>query len=398
MKIPSTMPFFRENDIQEISEEVQNILKNGRLILGPYTYEFEENFGEYCGVKHAIAVSSCTAALEIVLRYFDVGGKEVIVPTNTFIATSNAVLYSGGIPVLTDINPDTLCMDPDSLLKNITPKTKGVIIVHIAGIISPEIEEIKQICKDRNLFLIEDDAHAHGAMINGQKAGSLADAGCFSFYPTKVMTTCTGGMITTNDDGLADYAISLRHHGVGTALEDITNLGNDWLMDEISALLGIYQLKSLEANVNRRNEIAQKYDEYLKNIEEIGLFTVQPNIRCSYYKYPVILSRNINKKKLIERMESEQGIRLGSSYDPPSHLQPAYQKVFGFKKGMFPKAEGILQRVVCLPMFVQMTDEQVKYVLQSFENVISNMILKEGQVNDSKHPSTELSAVAGIFS
>jgi perosamine synthetase len=397
MKIPSTMPFFRENDIQEISEELQKILKNGRLILGPYTHEFEKNFREYCGVKHAVAVSSCTAALEIVMRYFDVKGKEVIVPTNTFVATSNAVIYSGGTPVLTDINPETLCMDPGALLKNITPKTKGVIIVHIAGIISPEIEEIKQICKDRNLFLIEDDAHAHGAMINGQKAGSLADAGCFSFYPTKVMTTCTGGMITTNDDGLADYATSLRHHGVGKDLEDIVNLGNDWLMDEISALLGIYQLKALEDNVKQRNEIARRYAEYLENIEEIGLFTAPPNIRYSYYKYPVVLSRNIDKKKLIGKMESEYGIHLGSVYDPPSHLQPAYKKVFGFKKGMFPRAEGILQRVVCLPMFVQMTDEQVKYVLQSFEKVISNMLLKEDLVNDSKYPSTELSAVVRLF-
>lgn len=397
MKIPSTMPFFRETDIQEISEGLHGILKNGRLILGPYTQEFEKNFREYCGVKHAIAVSSCTAALEIVLRYFDVRGKEVIVPTNTFVATSNAVVYSGGTPVLTDINPDTLCMDPGALLKNITPRTKGVIIVHIAGIISPEIEEIKQICKDRNLFLIEDDAHAHGAMINGQKAGSLADAGCFSFYPTKVMTTCTGGMITTNDDGLADYAISLRHHGVGKGLENIVNMGNDWLMDEISALLGIYQLKSLEENVTRRNEIAHRYAEYLRNIEDIGLFTAPSNIRYSYYKYPVVISQNIDKKKLVGKMESEYGIRLGSAYDPPSHLQPAYQKFFGYKKGMFPRAEGILQRVVCLPMFVQMTDEQIKYVLQSFEKVISNMSVKGGRVNDSKYPSTELSAVAGIF-
>ncbi len=398
MKIPSTIPFFRENDIQDISKELQTILKNGRLILGPYTQEFEKNFREYCGVKYSIAVSSCTAALEITLRYFDVRGQEVIVPTNTFVATSNAVVYSGGIPVLTDINPETLCLDAGALLKNITPRTKGVIIVHIAGIISPEIEEIKQICRERNLFLIEDDAHAHGAMIDGKKAGSLADAGCFSFYPTKVMTTCTGGMITTNDSGLANYAGSLRHHGVGKDLEDIVNLGNDWLMDEISALLGIYQLKALEENVTQRNDIARRYAGYLENMKEIGLFIAPPNIRYSYYKYPVVLSRNIDKKKLIGKMKSEYDINLGSAYDPPSHLQPAYQKVFGYRKGMFPRAEGILQRVVCLPMFVQMTDEQVNYVLQSFEKVISNMLVKEGGANDSKYPSTELSAVAGIFS
>ncbi len=370
MKVPSTIPFFREEEMQPILDGVRSILSSGRLILGPYTREFEKNFSEYCGVKHAIAVSSCTSALEIVLRYMNVKGKEVIVPTNTFVATCNAVIYSGGTPVLADIDPDTLCIDPDSLLEKITPRTRGVIIVHISGFITNELEKIKEICKERNLFLIEDAAHAHGAMINGRKAGSLVDAGCFSFYPTKVMTTCTGGMVTTDNDGLADYAISLRHHGVGKDLNDIVNLGNDWLMDEISALLGIYQLKDLESNVKRRNEIAKKYEGYLKNIEEIKLFPVPPNIRYSYYKYPVLLSQHIDKKKLMEKMESIYGISLGSVYDPPSHLQPVFQKVFSFKKGMFPNAERTLRSVVCLPMFVQMTDEQIDHVARSFKEMI----------------------------
>lgn len=370
MKVPSTIPFFREEDMQPILEGVRSILSGGRLILGPYTREFEKNFSEYCGVKHSIAVSSCTSALEIVLRYMDVKDKEVIVPTNTFIATCNAVIYSGGIPVLADIDPDNLCIDPDSLIEKITSKTRGVIIVHISGFITSELEKIKKICRERDLFLIEDAAHAHGAMINGRKAGSLVDAGCFSFYPTKVMTTCTGGMVTTDDDGLADYAISLRHHGVGKDLNDIVNLGNDWLMDEISALLGIHQLKNLESNVKRRNEIVQKYEGYLRNIKKIKLFSAPPNIRYSYYKYPVLLSQDIDKKKLIEKMENIYGISLGSVYDPPSHLQPVYQKVFSYKKGMFPNAERTLQSVVCLPIFVQMTDEQIDHVARSFKEII----------------------------
>jgi dTDP-4-amino-4,6-dideoxygalactose transaminase len=370
MKVPSTIPFFREEEMQPILDGVRSILSSGRLILGPYTREFEKNFSEYCGVKHAIAVSSCTSALEIVLRYLNVNEKEVIVPTNTFVATCNAVIYSGGTPVLADINPDTLCIDPDSLLEKITPKTRGVIIVHISGFITNEFEKIKEICREKNLFLIEDAAHAHGAMINGRKAGSLVDAGCFSFYPTKVMTTCTGGMITTDNDGLADYAISLRHHGVGKNLNEIVNLGNDWLMDEISALLGVYQLKSLETNVKRRNEIARKYEDYLKNIEAINFFPVPPNIRYSYYKYPVLLSQDIDKKKLIEKIDRIYGISLGSVYDPPSHLQPVFQKEFSYKKGMFPNAERTLKSVVCLPMFVQMTDEQIEHVARSFKELV----------------------------
>ena len=318
-----------------------------------------------------MAVSSCTAALEISLRYFDVKNSEVIIPTNTFITTGNAVIYGGGTLILADIKPNTLCLDPADLLRKITPKTKGVIVVHIGGLPCPDIKEIQNICRERNLFLIEDAAHAHGATINGHKTGTLADAGCFSFYATKVMTTSTGGMITTNDDKLAEYAISLRNYGVGGSLENVTKLGNDWLMDEISAVLGIYQLKALESNILRRNEIAIKYDNELAKIEYIKLFKVPNNIRHSYYKYPVLLNKSINKRKLIEKMKRNFGITIGSIYDPPVHLQPIYRKYFGFERGMFPVAEEILERTCCLPMYSQMTEAEINYCLQSFKNSLS---------------------------
>ena len=378
MKVPTTRPYFSEEDIQGISSEVCSILRSGRLILGPYTEQFEEQFREYCGVKHAIAVNSCTSALEITMRYFNVKEKEVIVPTNTFIATSNAVIYSGGTPILVDIKPDTLCVDPDELVNKISEKTKGVIVVHLAGLPCPDINKIKIICQEKGLFMIEDAAHAHGAMIDGRKAGSIGNAGCFSFYPTKDLTTCTGGMITTNDDKLADYAISLRHHGVAKDigisgdLNRIINLGNDWLMDEISALLGLYQLRALEFNVIRRNEIAKKYAEALAKIKEVKLFVVPDNIRHSYYKYPIILSESINKRKIVEKMKNDFGITLGSAYDPPCHLQPVYQRLFGFKRGMFPVAESILDRVWCLPMYRQITDEEINFVLQSLKETLLN--------------------------
>lgn len=370
MEIPSTKPFFKEEDIQAILDEVRAILHSGRLILGPYTRDFEKSFREYCGVKHAIAVSSCTAALEIALRYLDVKGKEVIVPTNTFIASSNAVLYSGGTPVLADINPDTLCLDPEDTLKRITAKTCGIIVVHIAGLICPEIDRLREICQEKGLFLLEDAAHAHGATINGKKAGSLGNIGCFSFYPTKVMTSCVGGMITTDDDGLAEYAVSLRHHGVGKDLEDVVNLGNDWLMSEIHALLGIYQVRALEANIQRRNEIAQRYVHGLSEVRTVNLLKVPPHIRHSYYKYPIRLSETVDKAKLMAVMNDRYGISLGSAYDPPCHLQPVYQRLFGFHNGMFPVAEKTLKKVVSLPMFVQMTDEEVDYVVQCLKEVL----------------------------
>jgi perosamine synthetase len=367
MEIPSTRPFFSEEDIEGISVEIRSILRSGRLILGPYTEKLEESFKDYCGVNYAVAVNSCTSALEISLRYFDVAGKEVIVPTNTFIASANAVIFSGGVPVLADIKADTLCLDPAELVKRITPRTKGVIVVHIAGLPCPDIDEIRLICRERNLFLLEDCAHAHGAIINGKKAGSLTDAGCFSFYPTKVMTTCTGGMITTNDDKLKEYAISLRHHGVGKGLHHIINLGNDWLMDEISALIGLYQVKTLEANINKRNKIALRYADALIKLEGLELCKVPSQIRHTYYKYPIFLSSAIDKRALVERIKSEYCIDLGSVYDPPCHLQPLYQRLFGFCDGLFPVADDILKRTCCLPMFVQMTDEEVDYVIRAIK-------------------------------
>jgi perosamine synthetase len=370
MNITSAKPFFREEDIKDISSEVSLILKSGRLILGPYTKRLEEIFAEYIGVKYAIAVSSCTAALQIALSFFDIKEKEVIVPTNTFLATSNAVIYSGGIPVLVDIHPDSLCLDPIDFQRRITPKTKGVIVVHVGGLPCPDIDAIRLICNERGLFLLEDVAHAHGGIIDGRKAGSLGNAGCFSFYPTKVMTTCTGGMITTDDDRLAEYAISLRHHGIGSGLTDIVNLGNDWLMDEISALLGIYQLKALESNIARRIAIATKYAEGLDNFGGIRLFKVPSNIRHSYYKYPVLLPSYVEKKVFVEKMEYEFGIDIGSIYDPPCHLQPIYKKLFGFYDGMFPVADQVLKKICCLPMFVQITDEEIEHVLESFKSLL----------------------------
>lgn len=360
------MPYFGEEDIEGISQEVVSILRSGRLILGPYVKQFEESFAAYCGVKWAVAVSSCTAALEITLRYFGIAGGEVILPTNTFVATGNAVLFAGGTPMLADIRPDTLCLDPDEVRGRITPRTKGIIVVHLAGLPCPDIDEIKTVCRERGLFLLEDAAHAHGAMIDNRKTGSIGDAGCFSFYPTKVMTTCTGGMITTNDHDLAEYAVSLRHHGVGTGLHDIVNLGNDWLMDEISAILGIYQLKSLERNIEKRNRIGRQYSEALVGCEWARSFKVSLNVRHSYYKYPVLLAPSVNKEKLVHSMRNEYDIEIGSAYDPPCHLQPLYHNLLGYHLGMFPQTEETLKQTCSLPIHPGMSDSDVEYVIESF--------------------------------
>jgi perosamine synthetase len=373
MEIPSTRPYFDEAEIQSISAEISSILRSGNLILGPYTRRFEEAFAAYCGVKYAVAVSTCTAALEIALRFHNIIGKEIIVPTNTFIQTSNAVIYNGGTAVLADIKANTLCLDPDDLLKRITPNTGGVIAVHIAGLPCPDIDKIRDICEARGLFLLEDVAHAHGATINGRKTGSLGQAGCFSFYPTKVMTTGTGGMLTTNDARLAEYAVSLRHYGVGDGLHNITNMGSSWLMNEVSAVLGVHQLESLDRKLTLRNEIARKYALALEGLPGVRVFPVPSYIRHSYYKCPVFLDPGISKQEVVEKMRSRFNISMGSIYDPPCHLQPVYQKLFGYHEGQFPVADTVLKQTVCVPMYPQMTAAETDYVIQGLKTIVGEL-------------------------
>lgn len=373
MIIPSTRPYFSSKSIQEINKRIRGILRKGRLILGPVTKELEESFRDYIGTRYAVAVSSCTAALEIVLRFIDIKDREVILPTNTFVASANAVHFSGGVPVLCDINPTSLCADLENIKRKINFRTKAVIIVHIAGLVYPQMKELWELCRSKSLYLIEDAAHAVGATIENQKAGSLSLAGCFSFYPTKVMTCGTGGMITTDNKGLADFAISLRHHGVGQDLTDIVNLGNDWLLDEIGSAVGIVQLQVLERLIKLRRNIALRYTQELRGINGIKLFQVPPKIRHVYYKFPIILKSRKVRDNLNQELSRKYGISTGSIYYPPCHLQPLYRKQFKYKKGDFPMAEEILGRVLCLPVFPQMSKKELNYVIDALKKEMKRL-------------------------
>jgi dTDP-4-amino-4,6-dideoxygalactose transaminase len=368
-KISGARPYFHDEDVPQLLARIEEIIRGGRLIFGPNTREFEESFRNYVGTQHAVSVSSCTAALEITMRFFGVEGREVIVPTNTFAACVSAIKYAGGTPVLADMDPQTFCLDTEDVLRRITEKTAGVIVVHVAGLIYPEIDRLREICRELGLFLIEDPSHAHGATIDERPAGSLGDAACFSFYPTKVMTTGTGGMITTNNDGLADYARSLRHHGQGQSLEQIVNFGSDWCMDEISAALGVYQLQRLEENVAQRNRVVDWYRRGLSDIDWIEAPLYSENLRHAYYKFPVIVDEDIDKTKLFEIMLNEYQIELGSIYDPPCHLHPVFQREFGFHAGMFPRAEALLGRQVCLPVHAAITEDDVTAVIAALNEV-----------------------------
>jgi len=375
VKIPSASPFFDKESIQNILRDIESTLQGGVLTEGPHVKDFEEKFAKYLKVEHAIAVSSGTSALEISLRYFKLKGREVIVPTNTFVATPNSVLFAGGKPIFADINKDTLCIDLNDIESKISSRTAGTIVVHIAGLICPQIKKIKELCEDHRIFLLEDSAHAHGATIEGEKAGSLGNAGCFSFYPTKVMTTGEGGMITTNDPKLAEESLCMRSHGQDKQRRMVM-LGHNWRMSEIAAIIGKYQLKNLEKIVCKRNEIAKKYEVELNKIDDIKLFKVPNNIRHSYYKYPVLLSNDIDREKLAYILQKEYNIETGNVYYPPCHLHPFYQENLGTKEGDLPAAEKVLKKVICLPMYVEMTEEIVKHISEALISSIEEIKVK----------------------
>lgn len=312
-------------------------------------------------MKHAVAVNSGTSALEIALRHYKLRGREVIVPTNTFVATPNSVIFAGGKPVFSDIRGDTLCIDPEDVEKKISSRTAGIIVVHVAGLVCPQIGELRKFCEDNDLFLLEDAAHAHGATIDGEKAGSLGDVGCFSFYSTKVMTTGEGGMITTNNKELTEAALCMRNHGQDSNRRMVM-LGHNWRMGEIAAIMGRHQLSNLEAFVRKRNEIARLYERLLADIKEVSLFKTPANIRHSYYKYALKVKDDIDAEELASILKNEYGIETGNIYYPPCHLHPFYRENFRTKEGDVPTSERILKRVICLPMHAGLGKKDVEYV------------------------------------
>ncbi|MBI3247443.1 MAG: DegT/DnrJ/EryC1/StrS family aminotransferase [Deltaproteobacteria bacterium] len=369
-RIAGARPLFEEEDMIAMMSRIEHILRSGRLILGENTQNFEETFRRYIGTEHAVAVNSCTTALQIVLRFFPVRDREVIVPTNTFVSVIKAILYEGGIPILVDMSPETFCLDTEDVLRRINFRTAGIIAVHIAGLIYPDTDQLYEVCQKKGLFLLEDVSHAHGAMIDQRKGGALADAGCFSFYPTKVMTTGTGGMITTNNARLAAYARSVRHHGQGESLEQVINFGNDWCMGELNAVLGIYQLQRLEANVGRRNQVAAWYKMELAGLDWVKIPQYPEAFRHAYYKFLVLLDEKISKKKLRHILLDRFQIEIGSLYDPPCHLQPVLQKHLGCHEGMFPKAERTLRQQICLPLHAAITRTEVERVVGALKQII----------------------------
>ncbi len=372
MNIPAARIYFPEDDRKEILKQIDGILASGQLTLGKYGQEFEQRFAEYVGTRYAVAVNSGTSALEIILRALDIAGSSVVVPTNTFVATPASVIHAGGKVIFADIT-DNLCLDPSSLRRQVKKDTKAVIMVHIGGLIPPQITEIQQFCQQNGLLLIEDAAHAQGSTLNGQKAGSFGIAAAFSFYPTKVMTSGEGGMITTDDENIYKRALVFRDQGKAGFLGNVhTELGYNWRMSEIHAALGLSQFARLGEFIADRRRVADFYDTELKKLAKVSPVRIPSGAKSNYYKYSVVLEDGADRAALKKEMKEKYTVSLsGEVYELPCHLQPIFKALYGFKGGEFPAAEDLCQRHICLPVFAGMTEEQARYVVESLKEVLA---------------------------
>jgi len=321
------------------------------------------------GTEYAVAVNSGTSALEIILRALDIEGHSVIVPTNTFFATPAAVIHAGGKVIFADI-ADNLCLDPESIEKNIREDTKAVIVVHIGGTVPPQLTRIKEICQAQGIFLIEDAAHAHGSNLLDQKAGSFGIAAAFSFYPTKVMTSGEGGMITTNDGKLYHRARIFRDQGKSGFERNLhVELGYNWRMSEIHAVIGLYQFRRLEEFIAQRRKIAQFYDEELKGVNGLTPVRIPSGSESNYYKYAVFLNKGIDRDSLKKKLKEKYGVGLsGEVYEIPCHLQPVFKGLGN--KGDFPVAEDLCRRMICLPISAVMTEREAEYVIDALRKAL----------------------------
>lgn len=362
-------PHFNAKDREKIHIEVDKILDNS-LSMGPNVSAFQDEFAEKMNVKHAIAMNSCTSTLEAALLAHDILGKEVIIPSQTFIATGMAVHFAGGTPVFAEISPKTMCLDLDNVKSKITPNTAGIVIVHMTGIVTPDIKKFKNFCKENNLFLIEDAAHSPGAILDDQYAGTIGDVGCFSFFPSKVMTSGEGGMLVTNDDAIARFAKSYQNRGrdMSAKVEIYTMPGRNVRMTEMSALLGRIQLEKLDDFLKKRRVLAAVYQRELSGVDEIDVLIPKDLNSSSFWKVPILLNNEIDRSVLTQHMLSN-GITVDWAYNPPLHLQPIFIKLYQTFEGQLPITESCLARHICLPCHPRMAKKDashVAYVLKSF--------------------------------
>lgn len=377
------LPFCQPNISQEEIDEVVDTLNSDWITTGPKTKEFERRFSEYVGARYAIAVSSATAGMHLGLIASGIGKQdEVITTPYTFAATANVIIHSQATPVFVDIDKDTFNIDPTRIEKAITDKTKAIIPVHFAG--QPcQMDEILQIAKRHNLIIIEDAAHAISAEYKGKKIGSIGNATAFSFYATKNLTCGEGGMVTTNDEELANKVAILSLHGItqdawkrygkgGCWYYEVMYPGFKYNMTDIQASIGLHQLAKIEEFLKIRTKYVKMYNEAF---EELPQIITPKNIipgRHAWHLYCILIKKEslkISRDEFIEELKAEG---IGTSvHFIPIHLHPFYKNTFGFKKGDFPNAEWVYEREISLPLHTKLKISDIERVILKVKKIVN---------------------------
>jgi len=364
MKVPAARIDFKKEDRDWVVQRIDEILASGQLTLGKFGEEFERRFAELCGVKHAVATSSGTSALEIALRALKAEGRDVLVPTNTFFATAAAVIHAGGRPVLVDIEPESLGISAADAERRLTPQTAGVVVVHIGGMIARELPELRELCRRKGLWLLEDAAHAHGSTLSGVCAGAFGRAAAFSFYPTKVMTSAEGGMIATDDPELVAEARILRDQGKASFTQNVhVRLGYNWRLSEPHAVIGLRHLERLPEMIADRQRIAAVYGAELRGHPRLHALEPAPGSTSNYYKYPLVASELADRPGLKRWLRERFDVSLaGEVYEAPLHRQPVFAQL---ARGSYPVADDLCARQLCLPIYSGMSDAEARHAVRA---------------------------------
>jgi len=367
-RIPIAKPVFDEKTVKEVSE----VLRSGYVRQGPKTKEFEEKFAEAVGAKHAYAVSNGTAALHVSYLSVLKPGDEIIVPSFTFFATASMAFHSRAKPVFADIDPETFIIDPEDVKGKITRKTKAVVPVHLFGN-AANMDALNDLAEDHGFTIISDSAQAHGTEYDGRDVGSLDTLNCYSFYPTKTLTTGEGGIVTTNDDELYRLGCLLRSHGDDARYHHVI-VGLNYRLTDIAAVIGLNQLSHMKEYLERRRHFGAMYKEGMAKIDGIRPQRVEDKVNHSYSYFSSALDLDLfrcGRDEFLEALRAEN-IDCAVHYPIPLNRQPAITDLL--EPEDCPVSEDVAKRIFSLPMHPELTDKDLENVLAGVEKVISHYL------------------------
>jgi len=375
----TVLPYGRQTITEADISAVTDVLRSDWLTTGPKVEEFEQAIAEFSGARHAVSFSSGTAALHGATFAAGLGpGDEAITTPLTFCATANAVLYQGATPLFADVDAETLTIDPSDVAQKITSRTRALLPVDFAGH-PAALDALVELAQRHNLIVIEDGAHALGATYHRRRVGSIAHMTMFSLHPVKHLTTGEGGIITTNDDQLASRLRMFRSHGIasdartrqaqGQWFYEMTELGFNYRLTDIGAALGLSQMPRLPENLVRRRQIAARYAVELADTPQLRLPTVAADVEPAWHLYPVRVGAAIDRGDVFRALRAE-GLGVNVHYIPV-HLHPYYRRRFGFTGGECPNAEEAYERLISVPMFHGMTDQDVSDVVAAVRKVMA---------------------------